>query len=210
MAEIAARCPVVNEQILQEAIARGKGVILISAHWGGWEIAGLALMSLVRNVRTVARPLDNELLERDLQKIRARTGAEVIDRRHAARALLKGLAENAAIVLLPDQAVQPREGVLVPFLGRPAWTTPAPAKMALRGDSPIVFAFCIPDGLRHRLEFQESIRTDQLTAEERDATVLTARINDVLAQWITARPDLWLWMHDRWKNTGESEVTHGE
>jgi lauroyl/myristoyl acyltransferase/tetraacyldisaccharide-1-P 4'-kinase len=210
MAEIAERCTVVNGQILQEAIARGKGVILISAHWGGWEIAGLTLMSLVRNVRTVARPLDNELLERDLQKIRARTGAEVIDRRRAARALIKGLAENAVIVLLPDQAVQPREGVLVPFLGRPAWTTPAPAKMALRGDSPIVFAFCIPDGLRHRLEFQESIRTDQLTAEERDATVLTARINDVIARRITARPDLWLWMHDRWKSTGESEVTHGE
>jgi tetraacyldisaccharide-1-P 4'-kinase/lauroyl/myristoyl acyltransferase len=201
--EIAARCEFVNTHILDEAVARGKGVILISAHWGGWEVAGLALTSLVRNVRTVARPLDNELLERDLQAIRARTGAEVIDRRRAARALLKGLAENAVIVLLPDQAVQPREGVLVPFLGRPAWTTPAPAKMALRGGSTIVFAFCIPDGLRHRLEFQESIQTDQLTGEERDATVLTA-------QRITARPDLWLWMHDRWKGTGESDVTHGE
>ena len=208
--QIRERCVLVNPHILEEAIARGKGVLLISAHWGGWEVAGLALMSLVQNVRTVARPLDNELLERDLQKIRARTGAEVIDRRRAARALLKGLAENAVIVLLPDQAVQPREGVLVPFLGRPAWTTPAPARMALRGGSTIVFAFCIPDGLRHRLEFQESIRTDELAADERDPVVLTARINDVIARRIIARPDLWLWMHDRWKSTGESEVTHGE
>lgn len=208
--EIAARCAFVNVHILDEAIARGKGVILISAHWGGWEVAGLALMALVRNVRTVARPLDNELLERDLQKIRARTGAEVIDRRRAARALLKGLAENAVIVLLPDQAVQPREGVLVPFLGRPAWTTPAPAKMALRGDATIVFGFCIPDGLRHRIEFQEAIRADQLTGDERDPAVLTARINDVIARRVAARPDLWLWMHDRWKGTGESDVTNGE
>lgn len=206
--EVAARCPFVNAQVLQESIARGKGTILMSAHWGGWEIAGLAIMSMVKNVRTVARPLDNELLEADLQKLRAKTGAEVVDRRKAARALLRGLAENAIVVLLPDQAVQPREGVLAPFLGRPAWTTPAPARMALRADASIVFAFCIPDGLRHRLEFEGPIRMDELTDEERDPVALTRRINDVLSRRIRERPELWLWMHDRWKGTGESDVTH--
>jgi lauroyl/myristoyl acyltransferase/tetraacyldisaccharide-1-P 4'-kinase len=201
--ELAERCPFVNVEVLEEAIARGKGTILISAHWGGWEIAGLAVMSLLRNVRTVARPLDNELLERELQQIRARTGAEVVDRRKAARVLLKGLAENAVVVLLPDQAVLPREGVPAPFLGHPAWTTPAPAKMALRAGSTIVFAFCIPDGLRHRLEFEEPIRADLLTEAERDPVELTKRINDIISRRIHARPDLWLWMHDRWKGLGE-------
>lgn len=207
--EVAARCPFVNAHHLEEAMARGKGTILISAHWGGWEVAGLAIMSMVRNVRTVARPLDNELLERELQQIRARTGAEVVDRRKAARALLRGLAENALIVLLPDQAVQAREGVLAPFLGHPAWTTPAPAKMALRSGSTIVFAFCIPDGRRHRLEFEEPIQADLLTEAERDPVELTKRINEVISRRIHARPDLWLWMHDRWKGTGESDLTHG-
>ncbi|HET8773983.1 MAG TPA: tetraacyldisaccharide 4'-kinase [Thermoanaerobaculia bacterium] len=207
--QIAERCRFENAHILEEAIARGKGTILISAHWGGWEVAGLAIMSLIRNVRTVARPLDNELLERELQQIRARTGAEVVDRRKAARVLLKGLAENGLLILLVDQAVLPREGVLVPFLGHPGWTTPAPAKMALRAGSTIVFAFCIPDGLRHRLEFQESIRADLLTEAERDPVELTKRINEIISRRIHARPDLWLWMHDRWKGTGEGGVEHG-
>ncbi|HEX6100788.1 MAG TPA: tetraacyldisaccharide 4'-kinase [Thermoanaerobaculia bacterium] len=207
--QLAERCPFVNAHLLEEAIARGKGTILISAHWGGWEVAGQAIMSMVRNIRTVARPLDNELLERELQQIRARTGAEVVDRRKAARVLLKGLAENSVLVLLPDQAVLPREGVLVPFLGRPAWTTPAPAKMALRAGSTIVFAFCIPDGLRHRLEFVESIRADLLTESERDPVELTKRINEIISRRIHERPDLWLWMHDRWKGTGEGGVKHG-
>ncbi|MEO8036518.1 MAG: lysophospholipid acyltransferase family protein [Acidobacteriota bacterium] len=203
-AEIAERCPFVNDTILAEAVARGKGVVLISAHFGGWEIGGLALMTLVDNVRTVARKLDNEYLEADLAAIRARTGAQVIDRRKAARPLMKGLAENAVVVLLPDQAVQPREGVLVPFLGRPAWTTDAPAKMALRHDSPIVFAFCIPEGSGHRLVFEEPIRIESLSEAERDPERLTALINDVISRRITERPELWLWMHDRWKGTGES------
>lgn len=210
--EIAKRCPFIRAEILEEAIARGNGTVLISAHYGGWEVAGLAIMSLVANVRTVARRLDNEFLERDLAQIRARTGAEVIDRRKAARPLMKGLAENAVAVLLPDQAVLPREGVLVPFLGRPAWTTPAPAKMALKHGSTIVFAFCIPDRLGHRLEFEGPIRLDELGDGERDAVALTQRINDVISRRIAERPELWLWMHDRWKGTatGEGEKTDGE
>lgn len=207
--EIAERCPLVNAELLDEALARGRGLMILSAHFGGWEVAGLALMSRLRNVHTVARPLDNEYLERDLSRIRGRTGAEVVDRRKAARPLLKALAENGVVVLLPDQAVQPREGVLVPFLGRPAWTTDAPAKMALRLGSTIVFAFCIPDGLRHRLEFEEPIWVDQLSDGEKDAVALTGRINEAISRRIRAHPELWLWMHDRWKGTkpGEGETS---
>lgn len=203
--EIVERCPFVHAELLEQAIARGRGVVLISAHFGGWEVAGLAVMSLVANVRTVARPLDNDLLERDLQRIRARTGAEVLDKNKAARGLLKALSQNAVVVLLPDQAVLAREGMEVPFLGRAAWTTDAPAKMALRNGSTIVFAFCIPDGTRHRLEFEEPIDVAQLQNEERSVASLTRRINDVISRRIIEDPHLWLWMHDRWKGTAQVE-----
>src|SRR5207244_4531076 len=84
--QIAERCPLVNAHLLDEALARDHGVILLSAHWGGWELGGLAVMSRIRNVYTVTRPLDNEYLDRDLARIRARTGAAVLDRRRAAPA----------------------------------------------------------------------------------------------------------------------------
>ncbi|HUR79195.1 MAG TPA: tetraacyldisaccharide 4'-kinase [Thermoanaerobaculia bacterium] len=207
--ELTKRCPIVNPEVLEEAIARGNGTVIISAHWGGWEIAGITVMSYVKNVVTVARPLDNELLEAELQQMRARTGAEVVDRRKAARVLMRALAGNGVTILLPDQAVLPREGILVPFLGHDAWTTPAPAKMAVRAGATIVFGFCIPDGLRHRLEFEEPIRADLLSEAERDPVALTRRINEMISRRIHARPDLWLWMHDRWKGTGERDATNG-
>jgi KDO2-lipid IV(A) lauroyltransferase len=208
--EIAERCPLVGTELLDEALARGRGVLLLSGHYGGWEVGWLALMSRIRNVRAVARPLDNEYLERDLARIRARTGAEVVDRRRAARFLIKGLSANAVVCLLVDQAVQPREGVLAPFLGLPAWTTDAPAKMALRLGSTIVFAFCIPDGARHRLEFEEPIHIDQLSDGERDPEALTGRINGIVSRRIAACPELWLWMHDRWKGTKPGEGKKSE
>jgi KDO2-lipid IV(A) lauroyltransferase len=203
--EIAASCPFVNAHLLEQAIGRGRGVILISAHYGGWEVGGLALMALVKNVRTITRPLDNEYLERDVARIRARTGAAVLDRRRAARAMLKALSENAVVVMLPDQAVLPREGILIPFMGRKAWTTPAAAKIALRAGSTIVFAFCIPDATGHRLEFEQPILVDQLSEDERSPEALTRRINDVISRRIESRPELWLWMHDRWKGTATWE-----
>ncbi|HVS32463.1 MAG TPA: lysophospholipid acyltransferase family protein [Thermoanaerobaculia bacterium] len=207
--ELVGKVQFVNPSLLEEARARGNGTIVISAHYGGWEIAGLAVLALAKDVRIVARVLDNAYLERDLARIRARTGAEVLDRKKAARPLMKALADNGTVVLLPDQAVLQREGVLSPFLGRPAWTTPVPAKLALRHGSTIVFAFCIPDASGHRLEFEEPIRADELREGERDPVALTTRINEVISRRIVARPELWLWMHDRWKGTAESEVADG-
>jgi lauroyl/myristoyl acyltransferase/tetraacyldisaccharide-1-P 4'-kinase len=199
--EVTALCTVENGHLLDEAIARGRGAVLITAHWGSWEVAGLAVMAMVPSLQSVARPLDNELLERDLQQLRAKTGAAVVDRRNAARVLLRALSQNAVVALLPDQAVQPREGVLVPFLGRPAWTTPAPAKMALRSNATMVFGFCKPERATYRLEVVESIDLESLPDDERDPIALTTRMNEIISRRIREQPELWLWMHDRWKGT---------
>jgi len=204
--EIPSQCHFVNPEVLQDAIALGRGVVILSAHYGGWEIAGLAVMAYVKNVHTVARPLDNGLLERDLVRIRARTGVVMVDRHRAARPLLKALQNGGVVILLADQAVQPREGILVPFLGRPAWTTDAPAKLALRHESVIVFGFCIPGTTGHLLEFEEPLRIDQLRSDEKNAEALTTRINDVISRRIAARPELWLWMHERWKGNAPGEI----
>jgi KDO2-lipid IV(A) lauroyltransferase len=212
--EIAGRCDFAGVELVREAIARGRGVILVTAHYGSWETAGLAVTAIVGHVVTVARALDNELLAADLARVRAHTGATIVDRRSAARALYKALAGKGVVAILPDQAVLPREGVLVPFLGRPAWTTDAAAKLAARLGSTIVFVFCIADATgRHRFEFEEPIRVDQLTEEEKEPVPLTTRINDVISRRIAARPELWLWMHDRWKGTAtgnRSEASDGE
>jgi KDO2-lipid IV(A) lauroyltransferase len=81
--------------------------------------------------------------------------------------------------------------------------------MAIRADSTIVFAFCIPDGLRYRIEFEESVRAGDFASDEKGVERLTERMNDAISRRIRERPELWLWMHDRWKWTGERDVTNG-
>ena len=144
-------CPFVERALLDEALARGRGVAPHqrplrrrgrSAGWRSWRSCeerphgGAAARQRAPRARPRAHP-----------RAHRRRGRRPPARR--ARAATRRWPRRRAVVLLPDQAVQPREGILVPFLGRPAWTTDAPAKLALRHGSTIVFGFCIPDGPRH-------------------------------------------------------------
>lgn len=202
--EIARRCDIVNRSFMEDAISQGKGVLLLSAHFGNWEIGGNLLVTFNQPITTVARPLDNEYLEQDLAQARSRPGIELVDRREAARPLMKALAAKRIVVLLVDQSVAPSEGVVVPFLGKPAWTTPAPARFALRFGVPIQLVFCLPtEGSRTLIEFEKTIYVDRLPESERTAEAITERINDVISHHIRKNPEYWLWMHDRWKGNPE-------
>ena len=188
-----------NRDYFESAISRGRGVMLITGHFGNWEVAGQLVSALGTPVVTVARPLDNTLLERDLKQIRSRSGVEYVDRRRAARPLVRALERRNVVALLPDQAVKPREGILVPFLGRPAWTTDAPAKLALRFGTPILFLFTTRTGERYLAQFEHPIDPESLPPEERTVERVTEMINDVISERVRRDPELWLWMHDRWK-----------
>lgn len=194
-------CVVDGWEKLDRAIAMRRGVLLLSAHFGNWELGGSFLAMIGLKTTTVARKLDNELLDRDLYAARTGAGMELVDRRKAARPLLRTLEQKGVVVLLMDQAVQQQEGILVPFLGRPAWTTPAPAKLALRFNSPIVYVFVYPDGEKWRIEISEPMIPADLPREKQTAEALTELMNDVISDRIRRHPELWLWMHNRWKGT---------
>lgn len=199
-ADLIARSDVVGRQHFDRALALGNGVIIVTAHYGDWEAAAAVLSEVEAPVTIVARELDNQLLERDLYSARMRANVTLVDRRRAARPLIRTLEQKGAVVVLADQAVQPREGILVPFLGRPAWTTPAPARLAVKQGAPIVVVFCEPQpDHRVRIDVLPAIDPAQLPPDQRTPEALMTRINDLLSQRIREHPELWLWMHDRWK-----------
>lgn len=190
---------------LEAVLALNRGIILYTAHFGAWESA-IAMVRLAdMPFAVVARPLDNQLLETLLTRSRKRFDVEMVPKRNAARALVRRLSMGEGVLILPDQAVHPREGVLVPFLGRPAWTTSAPARLALRYGTPIIGAFCYRRGGKVVAELTEPIFTQDLEETAENVEILTRRINDEISNRIRQSPELWLWMHDRWKRAGEGE-----
>src|ERR1700688_4371592 len=133
---------------LDHAERLGRGVFLLGAHHGYWEISGRPI-GLYRGVlHTVARPADNPYLERELSRLRRGLGYAVLPKRGAARRMLHVVRAGGLVGILPDQRVQEREGILVPFFGHPALTTPVLAPPRPRPPLP---PRRLPSGARLRL-----------------------------------------------------------
>jgi KDO2-lipid IV(A) lauroyltransferase len=180
------------------SVAAGPSLILF-AHYGNWEMATYLALFLDRDITAVARKLDNPLIDRDLVRSRERSGLSLLDRRKAARGVMRALENGDLVAMVVDQAVKPREGILVPFLGRPAWTTTAPARFAMRYDIPIWCVHVVAENGAIAMTFDGPIRAETTEATEASVAALTERVNDRFSARILERPELWLWMHDRWK-----------
>ena len=182
------------------AHAHGKGVLLFTGHFGFWEINALVHALEMRPMSVLARPLDNPLLHDLLESVRRSTGNSVIYRRGAIRRVLRALSENQAVAILIDQHMQSSDAIYVDFFDRPAATTSALAALALRTGAPVVPVFALPlPGGRFRMVYEHPV--DPPAADDPDAVrELTQRCTDVLEMYVRRYPDLWLWMHRRWRD----------
>jgi KDO2-lipid IV(A) lauroyltransferase len=148
----------------------------------------------------LARPLDNVRLHNLLERMRGCTGNYVIYRRGALRRVLKALSSNDAVAILIDQHIQAPDAVTVSFFDRPAATTLALAMLALRTGAPVIPVFATPVGPgRYRLVYEHPVDppSDDSPEAIRD---FTQRCTDVLEMYVRRHPELWLWMHRRWRD----------
>ena len=147
----------------------------------------------------LARPLDNPLLHDLLERVRRSTGNSVIYRRGAIRRVLRALEANQAVAVLIDQHIHSTDAVYVDFFNRPAATTSALAALALRTGAPVVPVFALPlPGGRFRMVYEHPVEPPP--SDDPDAIrEFTQRCTDVLEMYVRRYPELWLWMHRRWR-----------
>ena len=199
------------------AVARGRGVFLLSAHFGNWEIGALAAGLLASPIASVVRPLDNPLLDLDLSRLRGKFGNRTIGKKHAAREILREMRAGRTVAILIDQNVLAREAVFVPFFGRAAATSSALALLQKKTDAAVVPVFCRPRPASERtgaagteplytLRFEPPIVLGDLSPEERTVEALTARYTRVTEEAVRREPSLWLWMHNRWRTRPPEEA----
>ncbi len=176
-----------------EAKKSGKGIIFITCHGGNWELMAIAFSRLVEPLGVIARPINNPYLNRLIERIRSNFGNRVIYKRGALREIMKTLNKNMPVGILMDQSVLREEGVLINFLGRPAWTTRMPALIGKRTGAVILPAFIRSDNNHHIIEIQKKI--DISGDELKDTRALSSVIEDYIRRY----PHEWLWIHRRWK-----------
>jgi len=200
---------VIYEQLenYERAYARGKGVLFLTAHFGGWELSAFAHSLHGHRVNIVMRPMDNPYLDRMLQNYRTMHGNKVVPKDDFVRGLLAAMKAGETVGILMDTNMTPPQGVFVDFFGIPACTASGLARIALRTDAAVVPGFTIWDESlgKYRLRFDpalELVRTGDLEA---DIVSNTQRLTKVIEDYVRKYPEQWLWVHRRWKTRPPGE-----
>ena len=195
---------------IREAYARGKGVLLFSGHFGHWELVALMQGYLDLPLALVIRPLDNPILEARLVRIRRQSGNVIIYHRGAVREMVKALRRGRGVAIVIDQDAR-NHGVFVPFFGRLASTTPSLASLALKTGASVVPVFSVPgkDG-SYRVIYEPPVEVKETGNPDGDALQITAECTAIIERWVRRHPELWLWMHRRWKTPPPLSTDSGE
>jgi len=171
-------------------------VLVVTAHFGNWEVMGQAVALRGFPLVSVAAPLDGSFVDSLLSRARSRTGQQVAAKQGAVAALREVLREGRSTALLTDQNTLPRDGgAFVPFFGLPVPVSKAPAVLAKRTRVPTVFAYCVAedDG-----SFTVESRLPECPARG-GAAAWTRVVTRTLEEVVREHPGQWLWMYKRWK-----------
>ncbi|HYC49575.1 MAG TPA: lysophospholipid acyltransferase family protein [Gemmatimonadaceae bacterium] len=186
--------------VLETALAKGKGVILVAGHLGNWELAGSYLAARGVRIEAVARQMENPLFDAYLTRTRKRIGMEVVWDGDAVRRVPRTLRQDGVVAFLMDQGTVGLASTWVPFFGRYAKTPRGPAVFALRLQTPVVFVAPLrkPDG-RFTMGLEEV--PVHLTGDKNaDVDRIVADYTATLERWVRRAPEQYFWHHRRWKH----------
>ncbi len=191
-----------NPDLIRRTLRQGKGLILLSAHIGNWELLAYAWRVFFdMPVLGIIHTPHNRRVAELVDKLRMSAGNRLADMKSGLREVMRALRNRETVILLTDQSA-PKEALFVPFLGRPAATYEGAAHFAFRSGAPVLMALAIrrPDGdYLVRAEEVSPGETGEATPEALRA--LTARHVAILEKYVRAYPGQWLWQHRRWKHT---------
>jgi KDO2-lipid IV(A) lauroyltransferase len=191
----------------QRAYARGKGVLFLTAHFGGWELSAFAHSLHGHWLHVVMRPMDNEYLDRMLQGYRTMHGNKVVPKDDFVRGLLAAMKAGETVGILMDTNMTPPQGVFADFFGIPACTASGLARIALRTDAAVVPGFTIWDEAlgKYRLRFDPAVELARTGDLEADIVANTQKFTKVIEDYVRKYPEQWLWVHRRWKTRPEGQ-----
>lgn len=195
------RITLVGHERVLDLLLRGGPVILLSGHFGNWEMAGYLFGVFGFAPFSVARTLDNPYLDKFLRTFRERTGQSLIPKTGGYDQMLEVLRSGRVLSFIADQDAG-QNGLYVDFFGRPASTHKAIALLAIEHNAPVVVGYArrIGPGFRYEVGCEAVIEPHEWTGTADDARILTQRYTSALESVIRRDPAQYLWLHRRWKH----------
>ncbi len=196
---VAQAVEVVGMEHVDKAMERGKGVLVLTAHVGNFELMPMASVAFGHTLSVIVKRIKNDAVNQVIENLRTHEGLTFLSTKHAYRDCLKALRRNEIVGMIIDQNMTRNEGVFVDFFGKPACTSPGLAFMAAQSQAPVVPAFIYrkPDG-SYRLKVHPMLEPP---ADRKPETIhaATQLYTKVIEDAVREAPEQWIWMHRRWK-----------
>jgi Kdo2-lipid IVA lauroyltransferase/acyltransferase len=197
--EIGTRIRYEGLDTLKAAYGEGRGVLVVSGHFGHWELIAYMQGFLGLPMLMITKPMKNPRLERALASVRTGSGNVIVAKDNAVREVLKALGRGIGVAVMIDQDAR-GSGIFVPFFGRPSSTITTAGTLHLRTGAAVVAAFSYPEpGGAWRITYERMTFPGLTGDRDRDARRITEETTALLESKIRERPELWMWMHRRWK-----------
>jgi KDO2-lipid IV(A) lauroyltransferase len=188
-----------GEENLRQAISSGKGILIITAHFGNWELIFHILTFFTDRLSAVAQRFKNYRFDRLVNGYRVIHGGEIIEKANAIRQVIAHLRKGYCSIILSDQDAG-NSGIFIDFMGVPASIAKGPVMFAMRTDSIILNVFDIrQDDDSHIISISKPIIIENSGDLQEDIKKYTVEIAKSLESIIYKYPSQWLWMHNRWK-----------
>jgi KDO2-lipid IV(A) lauroyltransferase len=200
-----------NFERVEEVCRNGRGVIFVTAHLGNWEFTGTAMALLGLPLYSVARTMDNPLLDRYITKLREFRGQRVLKKHGSMRNLLSLLKSGKRLGIIVDQNA-PVDNVFVDFLGKKAAVTRGVASLAVRTGCVVFpgYSYRANNSPHHIVVAGDPIEVPEEGTREERIQNITERYTRVIESWIREHSNQWLWIHRRWKTRPPEEATDVE
>jgi KDO2-lipid IV(A) lauroyltransferase len=191
----------VNSDAMVNALLSQRPLLIVTGHFGNWELAGYFLGLCGFTTYAVARPLDNTYLDNFLRRFREHTGQKILAKKGDFDQMTEVLATGGVMATLGDQDAGKR-GLFVDFFGRPASTHKAIALMALEFQVPVIVsvAYRVGHPLRYNVVTGDMILPEEYADRPDAVQAMTQRFTASLEQLVRLAPEQYFWLHNRWKH----------
>lgn len=190
-----------GREIIQEYISRKKNFILVTGHYGNWELLSQAIaLEFGLSLVGVGRKLDSDLMDRILKQNREKFNVEMVYKKGALKGCIDAIRRDKTVGILIDQHIRKNQSINVLFFGERATHTPLASILSRKFGLDLIPAFIHSDDYRHyHVRIYDPIRSLKTDNQEQDLAILTQLQADIMEKVIREDPKQWFWMHNRWK-----------
>lgn len=194
-------------EVVDLLVRRERGLVLLTGHYGNWEVLGYVLATLGFETTSIARPLDNPYVSKYLFDVREKTGQRIIAKKGATEEVTAILDYHGAVGFIADQNAGPK-GIFVDFFGRKASTYKSIGLLAMQYEVPVVIGYArrVGDRFRFRVGVQEIIHPSDWQAHDDPLRYISQRYTKAIEDIVRVDPGQYWWVHRRWKTRPKGEA----